>query len=162
MTIYHVTKALLSSALITSLCCALPLNAETKASALDYETVNKINATCLEQARKANYKVAIAIYDQGGVLLSFIRMDGAPTAVGEVARWKGLSAAIYQTKTSQTAKWNVPTAPKIATAQGGVPVFTKDGKALGGIGVSGAPPEFDESCGAAAAQSIGLQINRPG
>lgn len=132
-------------------------NAETGVSALQLNHINKMNARCMEHANKANHDIAIAIYDQGGVLLSFLQSDGASPAAGEVARWKGLSSAFYRVATATTAEWGVPTAPKIATIRGGLPILSTDGKPLGGIGVSGAPPEFDEECAALATQAVGLR-----
>lgn len=116
-----------------------------------------MNARCLEHARKSKQDVAIAIYDQGGILLSFTQTDGAAPATGEVARWKGTSAAYYRLATAKTAEWGIPALPKIAIVQGGLPIFSADGKPLGGIGVSGAPPEFDEECAALATQAAGLR-----
>lgn len=132
-------------------------NAEAKVSALQLSHIQKMNAKCLDHARKSKQDVAIAIYDQGGILLSFTQTDGAAPAVGEVARWKGISAAYYRTATAKTAEWGIPNAPKIATVQGGLPLFSSDGQPWGGIGVSGAPAEFDEECAALATQAAGLR-----
>lgn len=137
-----------------SLLPAASATAATKVTALTLNDIQKMNAKCMEHARKANYDVAIAIYDQGGVLLSFTQADGSSPARGEVARWKGLSSAYYRVATGKTAEWNVPTAPKIATIKGGLPIFSTDGNPLGGIGVSGAPSEFDEECAALATQAV--------
>lgn len=136
---------------------AVAANGDTKVSALQLSHMQKMNAKCLDHARKSKHEVAIAIYDQGGILLSFIQTDGAAPAVGEVARWKGISAAYYRTATAATAGWGIPNAPKIATVQGGLPIFSSDGAPLGGIGVSGAPAEFDEECAALATQAAGLR-----
>ena len=88
------------------------------------------------EARKLN--VAIAVHDESGRLVTFARMDGASTAVSDIAIWKSRSAATYRYASAETAKWNNPDFPGIATAGGGVPIFTVDGQALGAIGVSGA------------------------
>ncbi len=132
-------------------------NTETKVSALQLSHIQKMNAKCLDHARNSKQDVAIAIYDQGGILLSFTQTDGAAPAVGEIARWKGISAAYYRTATVKTAEWGIPNAPKIATVQGGLPLFSSDGLSLGGIGVSGAPPEFDEECATLATQAARLR-----
>jgi glc operon protein GlcG len=132
-------------------------NSGIEVGTLQLDHILKMNAKCLEHARKSNYYVSIAIYDQGGILLSFIQSDNTAPGVGEVARWKGTSSAFYRVATAETAKWNVPNAPKMATIQGGLPLFSSDGKPLGGIGVSGAPAEFDEECAAQATQAAGLR-----
>lgn len=152
----------LTTALLTANATSAETNTKTegareKASALQLDHILKMNTKCLEHARKSNYDVSIAIYDQGGILLSFIQSDNTAPGVGEVARWKGISSAFYRVATAETAKWNVPNAPKMATIQGGLPLFSSDGKPLGGIGVSGAPAEFDEECAAQATHAAGLR-----
>ncbi|MEZ0471606.1 heme-binding protein [Luteimonas salinilitoris] len=77
-----------------------------------------------------------------------------------MAQWKGRSAAIYRRSTRETAAWNVPTAPMIAAMEGGVPLFARDGTAIGGVGVSGAPSEFDAECGTRAAEAASLAVSR--
>ena len=119
-----------------------------------------MNARCIEHAQKANHDIAIAIYDQSGLLLSFTQLDGTAPAVGAVARWKALSSAYYRVPTATTAEWGIPNAPKIATIQGGLPILSPDGNPLGGIGVSGASSEFDEEC-AAVAQYFRLLLRHP-
>ena len=145
---------------LCSLIFALPptaLYAETKTpSTLNAATTLTMAQACLQAASEAGHTVAIAIFNSHGTLLHFNYGNAAPAA-GEVAQWKGLSAAMYQVSTVETAKWNIPTAPKIATAQGGVAVLSKNDIALGGIGVSGAPPQFDEDCASLAAKAVGLK-----
>ncbi len=111
-------------------------------------------------ARKANYGIAVAVYDQGGQLLSFAN-HGASPASGEIAQWKGRSAAVYRHATRDTAAWNMAAAPMISTAEGGVPLFTREGASLGGVGVSGAPSSFDAECGTRAAEASGLRVSAP-
>ncbi|SMF65878.1 Uncharacterized conserved protein GlcG, DUF336 family [Alteromonadaceae bacterium Bs31] len=160
MKVQHSIKTSLTAAIITSLLCATPSMAKPKTTTvLDTAVLKKMNSECLKAASKKGHTVAIAIFNDNGVLLSF-NYGGASPAAGEVARWKGLSAAMYRVSTLETAKWNVPTAPKISTAQGGVPLFSEDGSAVGGIGVSGAPPQFDQDCGALAAQAVGLRTQQ--
>lgn len=159
----HLNKVLASTALLSSTFFGLaltPFSYAENAHQLNLKTISKMNATCLAEAKKENYDVAIAIFNQDGTLLSFTQTDGAAPATGEVARWKGLSAAHYRASTAETAKWNVPTAPNIATIQGGVAIFSKQGAALGSIAVSGAPPAFDERCGISATKAVGL-VNNP-
>lgn len=149
--------AQLTIAILIAPAIPVALANEGKVSALQLNHIQKMNSKCLEHAGKSKYDISIAIYDQGGILLSFVQTDGAAPGVGEVARWKGTSSAFYRTATAKTAEWNIPNAPKIATIQGGLPIFSQDGKPLGGIGVSGAPAEFDEECAALATQAAGLR-----
>ncbi len=155
MPTYRLPKTLVIALVATALLA--PAYAETDVTALQLNHINKMNARCIEHAQKANHDIAIAIYDQSGLLLSFTQLDGTAPAVGAVARWKALSSAYYRVPTATTAEWGIPNAPKIATIQGGLPILSPDGNPLGGIGVSGASSEFDEECAALATQAAGLR-----
>lgn len=146
--------------LAASAIASAPLSAQVTATVLDYATADAITERCLAHAREAGHPVAVAVFDQSGELLSFARGQTSP-ATAAVAQWKGRSAAIYRRSTLETGTWNVPTAPMIATVEGGVPLFTTDGVAVGGVGVSGAPSEFDAQCGTIAAEAAGLRVTRP-
>jgi glc operon protein GlcG len=130
---------------------------ELRAS-LNYNTADIVVKGCIDYAGKNNLKMAIAVYDAGGTLVSFAKMDGTSAVTGEVAQWKGLSAAKYQFPTSETSKWNVPTAPDIATAAGGLPIKAKDGSFIGGVGVSGAASSVDVQCAVAGLKNAGLYV----
>jgi len=137
-----------------------PLPAQVNATVLDHATADAIGERCLAHAREAGHPVAVAVFDQAGELLSFARGEASP-GIAAVAQWKGRSAAIYRRSTLETGTWNVPTAPMIATVEGGVPLFSTDGAPVGGVGVSGASPEFDAQCGTIAAEALGLRVTPP-
>lgn len=151
----------------TTLAAALALGWVGQAGAqdmrpvLNFETAQTITDHCMDQARDGGAAVAVAVYDQGGVLVVFARMDGVSPGFSEVARWKGRSAAVYLTSTAEKARWNAPTAPMLSTVEGGVPLFEEDGTGLGGVGVSGASSAFDAECGAEGAAAAGLLTRRP-
>jgi glc operon protein GlcG len=128
-------------------------NSQDLKPALNFTTAQKILKGCIDYADSNKLKMAIAIYDASGQLISFAKMDGASVGTAKVAQWKGLSAATYQYSTEETAKWNVPNAPDIATVQGGILIKTKDGIVIGAIGVSGAASSVDVKCAEA-----GLQV----
>jgi glc operon protein GlcG len=124
---------------------------------LSLDTAAKVRDTCLAWAKERKLNVAIAVYDDAGRLVTFARMDGANTAVSDIAMWKGRSAATYRVASAETAKWNNPAFPGISTGGGGTPIFTADGKPLGAIGVSGAATEEDIACGEAAIAAVSLR-----
>ena len=124
---------------------------------LGIDTASRMRDTCLAWAKERKLNVAIAIYDDAGRLVTFARMDGANTAVSDIAMWKGRSAATYRVASAETAKWNNPAFPGISTGGGGTPMFTKDGQPLGAIGVSGAATEEDIACGEAAIAAVSLR-----
>jgi glc operon protein GlcG len=128
---------------------------QTMRPQLDYATAASMRDACLSWATKEKLAVAVAIYNRQGVLLTMAQSDGAPSGVGEIAQWKGRSAAIFEAKSSVTAEWG--TAPGLAGMAGGVSFATGGGEMLGGIGVSGASPEQDEACGMAAIDAAGLK-----
>jgi glc operon protein GlcG len=123
---------------------------------LNFSTAKKIMDGCIAYGDSSKLNMAIAIYDANGQLIHFVKMDGASVGAAKVAQWKGLSAAIYQFSTEETGKWNVPTAPDIATVPGGLAIKTKDGYAIGGIGVSGAASSVDVKCAEAGLKAAGL------
>jgi uncharacterized protein GlcG (DUF336 family) len=124
---------------------------------LTAESAATIRDGCIVWAEARKLNVAIAVHDESGRLMTFARMDGASTAVSDIAMWKSRSAAIYRYPSAETAKWNNPHFPGIATAGGGVPIFTVDGQALGGVGVSGASTEQDAQCAEAGISAAGLR-----
>ncbi len=136
-------------------------HAQTLRPVLTYESAAKIRDGCLAFAREKKLDVAIAVHDEAGRLLTFARMDGASTAVSDIAMWKSRSAATFRYSSAETARWNAPMIPGIATAGGGVTVFTADGRALGAIGVSGAQTEDDIACAEAGIRAAGLRATRP-
>jgi glc operon protein GlcG len=134
--------------------------AQTARPFLDFKTADAIRDHCLANAAQAGLSVAIAVFDDGGDLVTFAN-HGASPAAAALAQWKGRSAAVYRRSTRETATWNAPTAPMIATMEGGVPLFARDGTAIGGVGVSGASSEFDAACGTRAAEAASLLVTRP-
>jgi uncharacterized protein GlcG (DUF336 family) len=134
--------------------------AQTMRPFLDFKTADAIREHCLANAGQAGHAVAVAVFDDGGDLVSFSN-HGASPAAAAVAQWKGRSAAVYRRSSRETASWNAPTTPMIATMEGGMPLFARDGTAIGGVGVSGASSEFDAECGTRAAEAAGLLVARP-
>ncbi|MEO5775097.1 MAG: heme-binding protein [Sphingomicrobium sp.] len=142
---------------LATLMVAAAAPAQTLRPALTLDTAARMRDTCIAWAKERKLNVAVAVYDDSGRLLTFARMDGVSTAVGDIAMWKGKSAATYRSASADTAKWNNPSFPGIATAGGGTAVFTQDGQPLGGIGVSGAKTEEDIACGEGAISAVSLK-----
>jgi uncharacterized protein GlcG (DUF336 family) len=135
---------------------AMPAAAQTSRPQMDLETARKMQDGCLTFARDRKLKVAVAVYDYAGRLISFALMDGTPTAVAEVAHWKAKSAATVQISSEETGKWNIPGVPGIATVGGAVPLFDASWNALGAIGVSGASVDDDIACAKAGITASGI------
>ncbi len=109
----------------------------------------RIAAGAMAEARRNRWIVAIAILDDGGHLLHFVRMDGATPANAAIAVEKARTAALsrrassvweQRIKDGRTAMLRMP---GILPVQGGVPIVV-DGTCVGAVGVSGVQSQEDE------------------
>lgn len=141
--------------IVPLLALAAPAPAQTARPMLDYATAAKIRDGCLAWAAERKLTLAVAVFDETGRLIAFAFMDGTPTAVTGFAEWKGKSAATIHVASKETAKWGQG-APGVASWEGGTPIFTRDGTALGGVGVSGGESAEDSACGEAGIAAAGM------
>ena len=133
-------------------------------AALANELVGEAVAAC---AKKSIAVVAVVV-DLDGVRQAMLRGDGAPIHSVDNAYYKAYSAASLtlsrkEESTKQVADRiaknppsNVPQShlPNITYSQGGLTLMA-GGKAIGALGVSGAPGgNIDEECGKAALEKI--------
>ena len=109
----------------------------------------KMSAAAEGEARKNAWNVAIAILDDGGHLLQFVRMDGATPANAAIAVDKSRTAATSRRasgmwekliKDGRTGMLNMP---GILPVQGGLPIVI-EGTCVGAIGVSGVQSHQDD------------------
>jgi len=121
---------------------------------LTLEDCLKISAAAQAEARSNAWNVAIAILDDGGHLLHFIRMDGATPANAAIAVEKARTAAVSRRssgvwedmiKGGRTAMMKMP---GILPVQGGMPIVV-EGACIGGVGVSGVQSQQDEQIASA-------------
>lgn len=145
---------------VSAMCFAGIASAQTLRPQLDLDTALKVQGECLAFAKSKNLKVSIAVYDYAGRPISSAHMDGASTAVIEIADWKAKSAAMFEIATEETAKWGTRDVPILSTFGGGVPIFDANGNALGGIGVSGASTDDDIACAKAGIEAAGMKPSR--
>ncbi len=121
-----------------------------------------IVATCAAMAAERGWSVSIAVLDNGANLAAFLRMDRTSLASVEVAQWKAGGAATFGWQTKQMADRAATSpsfahVPRVAAIEGGVPVYSADGKVLlGGVGVSGAASADDAACARAGIVKAGL------
>jgi uncharacterized protein GlcG (DUF336 family) len=80
--------------------------------ALTLDDCEKLAAAALAEARRNQWVVAIAILDDGGHLLHFVRMDGATPANAAIAVEKGRTAAISR-RTSGNWQERIKTRPEM-------------------------------------------------
>lgn len=120
--------------------------------------------------RAAALKVAenIAVVDDGGHLLAFVRMDGARPASADTAITKAVSAAtmrretgpVFKGATQEDASFNLAiehaaaaSGGKLTILYGGIPIIV-DGQIVGAVGVGGGSEEQDVSVGKAGAAAL--------
>jgi len=118
----------------------------------------KIAAGAMAEARRNKWIVAIAILDDGGHLLHFVRMDGATPASAGIAVEKGRTAAISR-RSSGTWQERIKARPEmlkmpgILPVQGGLPILAA-GTCVGGVGVSGVQSHEDEQIARAGIEAL--------
>ena len=114
----------------------------------------KISAAAEAEARKNAWNVAIAILDDGGHLLHFIRMDGATPANAAIAVEKARTAAVSRRSSGvweefvKGGRTSMMKMPGILPVQGGMPIVV-EGTCIGGVGVSGVQSQQDEQIASA-------------
>jgi glc operon protein GlcG len=140
--------------------------AQTPAPSLDAKTAQNIITGCAAHAAAKGQSHAIAVVDSGGQLVAAWRMDGNGYGVMDFAMAKARAVAAWGFPTSGMAEAIKTTpgfaaAPHVVTVAGGVPVFAADGRTrIGGVGVSGEPPEDDAACAMAGIAAAGLRSAR--
>jgi glc operon protein GlcG len=113
------------------------------------------------EAEKINKHIAVAICGPEGELISFLRMDEASPAASKIAQNKAYTAACDRKSTKEMGAFmltkNRPAAfwgdEKITGFGGGLPIL-KNGKIIGGIGVSGLSEAEDERIAEAALKKV--------
>ena len=118
----------------------------------------KIISACKAEAAKNKWNVSIAVLDEGGFLLEFHRMEGAPPISAEVAIGKAHTAAMTK-RPSKFFEDRVKERPAFANfpagilIQGGIPL-THENECVGAIGVSGVQSHEDEQIADAGAKAL--------
>lgn len=111
-------------------------------------------------AASEHCKVSIAVVDDAGQLLAFLRMDGASPASAEMAIAKAKTAATGRRSTAtyesmlNDGRTSLATAPGLTCTEGGVPL-QHAGEWLGAIGVSGVSSDRDAAIAMAGARAVG-------
>ena len=128
---------------------------------LDHEDGMRVLNGAIAEARRHQWAVAIAVVDDGGHLLSFARLDGAPPISAYIAPEKARTAAlgrretrIYEEMINQ-GRSAFLSAPLRGMLEGGVPVIA-DGQVVGAVGVSGVKSSEDAQIARAGVAALGL------
>ena len=129
---------------------------------LESTDLKLIAAAAEAEALKNNWAVSIAIVDDGGHLLHFQRLDGAPAVSAHIAPAKANTAALGRREskvyedTINGGRMSFLSAPTIkGMLEGGIPMM-KDGHCIGAVGVSGVKSSEDAQIARAGMAAIGL------
>lgn len=115
------------------------------------EAAKKLAAAAIEEAKKNNWAMSVAVVDAGGFLVYFERMQDNQLASPEIAIAKAKSAVLFRrpTKAFQDILAAGGDGLRVLKLDGAVPVaggfpLIVDGKIIGGIGASGGSADQDE------------------
>jgi glc operon protein GlcG len=109
---------------------------------ISFERAKQAIEAAVAEAKKRNWKCAIAVVDQAGDLVYLVKMDGTQYAGSKIAEHKARAAAIFRRPTKtffdaiESGHPYIMTLDGMIGADGGLPII-EGGKIIGGIGVSG-------------------------
>lgn len=113
------------------------------------------------EALKHGWKVSIAVVDDGGHLLHFQRLDGAPPMSVAISQAKAHAAAMGRRESSQfeemiaNGRTAFLSAPGLhGLLEGGVPIVA-NGHVIGAVGVSGVKSSEDAQIAKAGIAALG-------
>lgn len=147
--------------LLAAAAVSLPALSQELAERLTLASAKAIAAGCQGFAESNGLGVTVAVLDGGGDLKLLHRMENATFANVEIATMKartpaGLGMSSQRMGEIAERLAGIAFVPGLASWQGGLPIYSKDGALLGGVGVSGATAAQDEACAAAGLEAAGL------
>ncbi len=111
--------------------------------ALTLEGAKQIGEAAMKFAKENGVGPSIAVVDEGGYLLYFVRSEGSFAAGANVSVGKARTSAIFKKPTKDfediinKGRFTMTALTDFTPLQGGVPII-HDGQIIGAIGVSGA------------------------
>src|SRR6266576_3140213 len=130
------------------------------------ELAQKMVDEAMVKARQLGVAENVAIFDDGGNLKAFGRMDGAPILCIEMAQNKAYTALLGVStqdffnfiQGDPSLLTGIPTLARMAAWGGGFPIEV-DGEIVGALGVSGAPTvQNDVDCARAALAVVSDEV----
>jgi glc operon protein GlcG len=152
---------------LTVLFCALSATSQVPTPygpPVSVDDAKKAAASALAEARKNNWKMAVAVVDPNGDLVYYEKMDNTQLGSSQISINKARSAARFKrpTKAFQDALaaggagLRVLGLEGVVPVEGGIPIIV-DGKIIGAIGVSGDSSDHDAICAQAGANTLSGQ-----
>ena len=111
--------------------------------ALTLEGAKQIGEAAMKFAKENGVGPSIAVVDEGGYLLYFVRSEGSFAAGANVSVGKARTSAIFKKPTKEfedtinKGRFTMTALSDFTPLQGGLPII-HDGQVIGAIGVSGA------------------------
>jgi uncharacterized protein GlcG (DUF336 family) len=116
----------------------------------------------IKEAERISRPMNIAVVDDGGHLIAFVRMDGAIKASIDISTRKARTSILMNLPTADLAEATQPgaelwgleqTSGGLVTFGGGIPV-TRDGETVGAVGVSAGSVDEDVTVATAAVNAF--------
>jgi uncharacterized protein GlcG (DUF336 family) len=123
------------------------------------ERAKSVIEAAAAEAKKRNWKMAIAVVGPAGDLVYFVKLDGTAYSSGKIAEHKANSAAIFRRPTKaffdamESGHPYVATLDGVIGADGGLPLI-ESGKIIGAIGTSGGTGAQDAIVSKAGADTV--------
>ncbi|HEX9646957.1 MAG TPA: heme-binding protein [Alphaproteobacteria bacterium] len=134
---------------------------------ISLEMANMMADACVAKAAASGWRpINVAVFDDGGNLKVFKRMEGAFLGSIQIAQMKGHSSTMFPFPSRVFGELafgkdgepgripGIANIPGIASFPGGLPIMTAGGQQIGGIGVSGASADEDEMCAQAGIDAV--------
>jgi glc operon protein GlcG len=147
------------------LCSSAATALETKPT-LTLDLAKKMAAACEAKAKQENWKMNIAVVNDGANLVYFEHMDGAFLGSIYISQHKAMTSANFPFSTRMFGELafgkegkpgtvpGIEDVPGIITFAGGLPIVTGAKVQIGGIGVSGGTSDQDEECAKAGLDAV--------
>jgi uncharacterized protein GlcG (DUF336 family) len=120
----------------------------------------------LEKAADIDQPMNVAVVDDGGHLLAFVRQDGAILASIDISIGKARTAVLLEMSTEKLGNAAGPDGPLygievtnggLVIFGGGIPLINEDGDVVGAIGVSAGAVEQDIAVAQAGVDAFGKE-----
>jgi glc operon protein GlcG len=123
------------------------------------EQAKKVGDAAMAEAKKRNWKMAIAVVDTNGDLVYFQKLDGTQVASVKISQGKARAAATFRRPTKaffdavESGHPYVMSLEGVVASEGGIPLV-EGGKLIGAIGVSGGTGAQDGVVSKAGADTV--------
>jgi uncharacterized protein GlcG (DUF336 family) len=144
----------------SAVCIPLPLEMELMVT---LEEARRVIAAAEKKAQEIKQPMNIAVVDEGGNLISHVRMDGAWIGSIDISINKAFTSRAFDISTKDLGKNSQPgnqfygihvsNHGRVMIFAGGIPL-KKGGKVVGAIGVSGGAGDQDQAVAVAGAQAF--------